>query len=325
MQKILSILLVCLALAAGCSKEKDGTAGRKGKEMQAQEEKLSLDKLTVTYVTSPLNVPSIIEKEKGIFKKYLPNVELTYAEITSGAEQTQALASGDVHILHAVGGSSVAAAAAAGADIKIINMYSRAPEAFALYSKDGSLTSPESLKGKTIAGPMGTNLHELLVSYLATGKMNIEDVNFVNMSIPDAFAAVEGGSIDVAMLGGPAAFKASQIGLHKITDGKGLIEAIICVASTQKFYDEHKDILERIAAAQEEIRTFMSENAEETKDIVKTVLKLDDAAYNTMYPQYNFSLFTTEQDIEGLQKTADFMFKNKMIKNPVQAGSLFIN
>ena len=27
----------------------------------------SIDKLTFTYVTSPLNVPSIIEKEKGIF------------------------------------------------------------------------------------------------------------------------------------------------------------------------------------------------------------------------------------------------------------------
>ena len=28
-----------------------------------------LDKLTFTYVTAPLNVPSIVEKEKGIFAK----------------------------------------------------------------------------------------------------------------------------------------------------------------------------------------------------------------------------------------------------------------
>ena len=35
-----------------------------------------------------------------------------------------------------------------------------------MYSKDESLTTPESLRGKTIAGPTGTNLHELLVSCL---------------------------------------------------------------------------------------------------------------------------------------------------------------
>ena len=31
----------------------------------------SIDKLTVTYVTSPLNVPTIIEKDQGIFEKEL--------------------------------------------------------------------------------------------------------------------------------------------------------------------------------------------------------------------------------------------------------------
>ncbi|MBQ1493176.1 MAG: ABC transporter substrate-binding protein, partial [Blautia sp.] len=62
------------------------------------EEGLSVDSLTVTYVTSPLNVPSIVEKEKGIFSEKL-GVPVEYAEITSGADQTQALASGDVQVL----------------------------------------------------------------------------------------------------------------------------------------------------------------------------------------------------------------------------------
>ena len=58
----------------------------------------SLDSLTFTYVTSPLNLPSIVEKEKGIFTKAFADdgIEVKYAEITSGADQTQALAAGDV-------------------------------------------------------------------------------------------------------------------------------------------------------------------------------------------------------------------------------------
>ena len=73
----------------------------------------SIDKLTVTYVTSPLNVPTIIEKDQGIFEKEL-GVPVEYAELTSGADQTQALASGDVQVLYAVGATSVILSAANG-------------------------------------------------------------------------------------------------------------------------------------------------------------------------------------------------------------------
>ncbi len=282
-----------------------------------------LDKLNITYVTAPLNVPSIIEKEQKIFANDL-HTEIAYSEITSGAEQSQALAAGKVQILHAIGGSSVIAAYANGADIKILNMYSRAPEAFALFAKDKSLNSAQSLKGKTIAGPAGTNLHELLVSYLQKSNLTIKDVNFLNMSIPDALAALGSGKIDVAMLGGPAAYKAEKNGLHKVTDGKGFIEATICVATSNKFYNEHRDVIDKFMKAQEEIREFMKNKPEEAKAIVKKALKLDDVAYDTMYKQYDFSLKVSDKDVQGLQNTADFMFNNGMIKHKVNAKDLFL-
>lgn len=83
----------------------------------------TLDTLTITHVTSPLNVPSIIQKDQNIFAQEFEKngkpVEVKYAEITSGADQTQALASGDIDVLYAVGGTSVVLAAANGADICI--------------------------------------------------------------------------------------------------------------------------------------------------------------------------------------------------------------
>ena len=83
-----------------------------------------------------------------------------------------------------------------------------------MYSKDETLTTPESLKGKTIAGPTGTNLHELLVSYLAQADMTLDDVNYVNMTIPDAKAGLDGGSVDVALIAGATAYNAEQQGYH---------------------------------------------------------------------------------------------------------------
>lgn len=294
------------------------------KKAENEDAKLSVDKLTLTYVTSPLNVPSIIEKEKGLFSSELKDVEVVYSDITSGSEQSTALASGDVQFLHAIGGSSVVAAAASGLDIKIVNMYSRAPKAFALFSKDGSIKSAKDLVGKKIAGPMGTNLHELLVSYLKSENLSLNDVEFLNLSIPDAYAGLESGNIDVALLGGPAAYKAKQAGFNMVVDGEGYIEAIIAVATTQKYYDEHKDVIDKLIKVQSDIREEMKNNPEEVKKTVVEILGISEEAYDEMFSQYDFSMEVTQKDIDGLQKTADFMFESEMIKEKINASDLFI-
>ena len=293
---------------------------------ESETAKSDLNKLVFTYVTSPLNVPTIIEKNQGIFAKDFEEMGITtdYAELTSGADQTQALASGDVQVLYAVGATSVILSAANGADIKVLNMYSRSPKAFCMYSKDDTLNSPESLKGKTIAGPTGTNLHELLVSYLAQADMTLDDVNYVNMSIPDAKAGLDGGSVDVALLAGAAAYNAEKQGCHKVTDGEGLIKAIIAVATTQKFYDEHPEVIAQLEKSQQEIADFMKENPDETISIVAKELDLDEEAVKDMYGYYDFSLDISDDDKEGFQKTADFMLESGMIDEPLDVNTLFI-
>ena len=293
---------------------------------ESEAAKSDLNKLVFTYVTSPLNVPTIIEKNQGIFAKDFGEMDITtdYAELTSGADQTQALASGDVQVLYAVGATSVILSAANGADIKVLNMYSRSPKAFCMYSKDDTLNSPESLKGKTIAGPTGTNLHELLVSYLAQADMTLDDVNYVNMSIPDAKAGLDGGSVDVALLAGAAAYNAEKQGYHKVTDGEGLIKAIIAVATTQKFYDEHPEVIAQLEKSQQEIADFMKENPDETMSIVAKELDLDEDAVKEMYDYYDFSLDITDDDKDGFQKTADFMLESGMIDEALDVNTLFI-
>ena len=339
MKKLIALgLAACMTFSlAGCS----GSAGKETAAASAAETtaetsaeaetsakatadaETSIDKLTVTYVTSPLNVPTIIEKDQGIFEKEL-GVPVEYAELTSGADQTQALASGDVQVLYAVGATSVILSAANGADIKVLNMYSRSPKAFCMYSKDESLTTPESLKGKTIAGPTGTNLHELLVSYLAQADMALDDVNYVNMSIPDAKAGLDGGSVDVALLAGANAYNAEQQGYHLVADGEGLISALIAVATTQKFYDEHPDVIKKLNAAQEEIASYMADNQEATMETVAAALDLDVDAVKEMYGFYDFSTEITDADKEGFQKTADFMYESGMIENELDVNTLFI-
>lgn len=345
MRKILAVMTaigVGAAALSGCSQsqtqeteasQEQQTTETAAQESEAQESEsgeegqdIGVDKLVFTYVTSPLNVPSIIEKNQGIFADAFGQmgIDVEYAEITSGADQTQALASGDVQVLYAVGGSSVILSAANGADIKIVNMYSRSPKAFCLYTKDETLTTPESLAGKTIAGPVGTNLHELLAAYLATADMTIDDVNYVNMSIPDAMAGLEGGSLDVAMLAGATAYQAEQSGYYLVTDGEGLIDASIAVAVTGEFAEQYPQLVDTLEEAQGAISQFMEDNYEETMEIVAQELDLDTDAVKEMYTAYDFSTDITESDIEGLQKTADFMLDAGMIDGEFDVNTLFM-
>lgn len=312
-KKILSLIMVaCIAatVLTGCGDSKAEALP---------------ENLVFTYVTAPLNVPTIIEREKGIFESTFEDMDIAvdYAELTSGADQTQALASGDVHVLYAVGASSVILSAANDADIKVLNLYSRSPKAFCLYARNESIASPEDLRGKTIAGPAGTNLHELLVAYLATADMTINDVNYVNMSIPEAKAALDGGSIDAALVAGATAYQAKQQGYHLIADGEGLIDAIIAVAVTEEFYNKYPEIIEKLTQAQEEIAEFIKENEAEVLEIVASALDLGVAAVEDMYEYYNFSTEITEEDKRGFQKTADFMFETGMIEKELDVDTLF--
>ena len=62
------------------------------------------------------------------------------------------------------------------------------------------------------------------------------------MSIADAKAALDGGSVDAAFIAGEAAYQAKQQGYHMAADGEGLIKAIIAVAVREDFYEKSRDV-----------------------------------------------------------------------------------
>ncbi len=287
----------------------------------------TVDTVTMTYVKAPLNVPSIVERAQGSFEAAYSDMGLgfAYSELTSGADQTAALASGDIQILNAVGGTSVILSYANGADIKIISMYSTSPKAFCLYSADDSIKSPEDLQGKVIAGPKGTNLHELLAAYLATADMTIDDVDFISMDIPSAYAALESGSIDCALQAGANAHNCSSSGYHLVTDGYGLIDGTILTATTQDFYDKNKDIIDVFLSVQQDILTFINQNHDEAMAMVQEETGLELDVVEDMFALYDFRMNVSEKDIASLQNTADFMLNSGLIENAVDASALFLN
>lgn len=309
---ILSVMMLISLAACGPKQSKSGT--------------YTVDTVSMTYVKSPLNVPSIVEEAQGSFERAYEDMGLdfAYSELTSGADQTAALASGDIQILNAVGGTSVILSAANGADIKIISMYSTSPGAFRLYSANDTINSPEDLRGKTIAGPKGTNLHELLVSYLASAGMTVDDVEFVSMDIPSSLAALESGSIDCALQAGASAYNCSAAGYHLVTDGENLIAGTILTATTQKFYDENKAVVDTFLRVQQDTLTFIDEHHDEAMEMAAEATELDLQAVEEMFSLYDFRMDVSEEDISALQNTMEFMLDNGLIEHEVDVAALIL-
>ncbi|EQG67987.1 ABC transporter, substrate-binding, aliphatic sulfonates family protein [Clostridioides difficile DA00160] len=308
----ITILTLATASLAGCAKKNNG-------------EKLS--EINLTYVKSPLNVPSIIQKQDDLFGKEFKkdNIKVNFHEITTGPEQTQALAAGEIDFLHALGGTSALIAASNGVELKILNTYSRSPKGFMILTNNNSIKSAADLVGKKVAGPKGTILHQGLISALDKEGLSMDDVEFVNMGIPEASAALSDGSVDAALIAGPAALKAMKSGSKLVANGEGLVDGIIVTAVSTDFAEKHPEIVERFMKVEKETLEYVNNNFDEAMEKVAKEVDLSLEETKELYAWYDFSLDITDKDISSLEDTQDFLIKNKLQEKKVNIKELIYN
>ncbi|MBU5306916.1 NrtA/SsuA/CpmA family ABC transporter substrate-binding protein [Clostridioides mangenotii] len=309
-KKILSgiTILALTVVTVGCSKTENNDKEKVEKTVSYPKE------INVTYVKAPLNVPSILQKQDDLFGKEFrkENIKVNFHEITAGPDQTQALAAGEIDILHALGGTSAIIAASNGVDLEIINTYSRSPKGFMIVTNDDSIKSAKDLVGKKVAGPKGTILHQVLIAALNKDGKSIDDVEYLNMGIPEATAALSDDSVDAALVAGPAALKALNSGSKMVTSGEGLVDGVIVTAVSKTFADKYPEVVERFKNVEKETLDYMDKNNEEAIKKVSKEVGLTVEETKEMYSWYDFNIDITDKDIKSLEDTQDFLIKNKM-------------
>ncbi|MCI5531140.1 MAG: NrtA/SsuA/CpmA family ABC transporter substrate-binding protein, partial [Caecibacter massiliensis] len=305
-QLVLAGLAIVVAMAglAGCGQEKSANAAKKP------------ETINMTYVKSPLNIPSIIEKKDQVFEKAFKDdgITITYSDLDAGPKQTEALAAGKIDVCHALGGTSAILARANGIDLTVVGVYSRAPEAFMIMTKDPSIQSVKDLKGKKIAGPKGTILHQLLLAALAKEGMSADDVQFVSMGIPQAAAALSGGSADAALLAGPATLKMKNDGARILTTGKGLLDATIVIAMRSDFIKQYPEVAKKFMQTHEKVVKDYLADPQKYYGTAAAETGLTEDQVQAMAGWYDFNPAITDADIEDLTKTQDFLVETGMLE-----------
>ena len=276
--------------------------------------------ISITYVKAPLNVPSIVEKKLGSFEKEFAedNISVTFPEITVGSKQTEAMAAGSLDIAHCLGGTSAILAAANGVDLKIIAIYSRAPKAFVVLTKGDSIQKISDLKGKKVAGPKGTILHQLILAALAKNGLKADDIQFVSMDLPSSVAALMNGSVDVALSAGPDAIRAEKAGARILTNGEGLVEATIVTAVRGEFLKKYPELVKRFLSTHNSALSYMKNNSDDALNMTAAETGLPIDAVRQMYPWYDFDPAIKPSDIQELKRTQDFLIQNGMLQKSIE-------
>ena len=276
--------------------------------------------ITITYVKAPLNVPSILEKKLASFDKEFAkdNIKVSYPEITVGSKQTEALAAGSLDFAHCLGGTSAILAAANGVDLKIISMYSRAPKAFVVLVKGTAIQNIADLKGKKVAGPKGTILHQLILAALAKNGLRPDDIQFVSMDLPSSAAALMNGSVDAALSAGPDAIRAEKAGARILTNGEGLVEATIVTAVRGDFLTKQPELVKRFLTVHQAAVAHIKANPEEALQLTAAETGLPLETVRQMLPWYDFDPTIKPSDIAELKRTQDFLIQNGMLKKSIE-------
>lgn len=310
MKKMIALVMILMLLftaLTGCAPAMDKST-RPG-----------VEKINISYVKLPLNMPSIVEKNNKLFEDEFnkDGIEVVFPEITQGSKMTEALAAGSLDFCNALGGTSAILAAANGVDVKIIGVYSRAPKAFTLMTRDEGIQSVADLSGKTVAGPKGTILHQLLLGALVKEGMSAQDVEFVNMDIADGITALTSGNVDAALVAGPAVNQALAGGNRILTTGEGILDATIVIATSGDFIKNHPDLVTRYLQVHAKSLQYMKEHPEDTYQQAAAETGIAVEAVKEMAGWYDFSPEITDQDIQELKDTQDFLFDNKMLQEKI--------
>jgi len=278
-----------------------------------------LKEINISYVRSPFNLPLIIMKEKGMAEKAFgeKGIKVNYYEITSGAKQSEAIAAGSLDIASVINSASVILANAAGNPVEIFAGFSRPEKMFTIMTANPDIKTPADLKGKKIAGPKGTVLHELLVSALKREGLSANDVEHINMGIPNAVQAMLSGRVDCALAAAASVVNAEKNGGRILVTCEGYVSPLLISACSKDFAKNHPDMLKLYTDTYKEAKAWMEANMDEALAIGAKVQDISMEDAKKLYSWSNFTDHLTEADLDALEYDVNFMLETGMIEKHI--------
>ncbi|MHB8072970.1 ABC transporter substrate-binding protein [Desulfosporosinus fructosivorans] len=281
--------------------------------------------INASYVSRPINVPSIVAQERKLFENEFSKdgIEFKWHNITAPSNQLEALAAKSLDFSNSLNYVSAILAKANGNEIKIIASYSRFPKGISLVVKpDGSLKTVADLKGKKIALQKGTMLHEMLIRALSEVNLTTQDLELVDMDSTTATAAIAAGHIDATILPEPLLSQAIASGrVQKLRSAEGLIPGLTVIAVRSDFAKTQPELVRRYLQVHKASLDWSQANLEEALGMTAKQNQMDIKGVKSLFPVFTFEM-NLNQVKNDLLNSATFLQKEGMIRPNVDLAKL---
>ncbi|QSH41810.1 NrtA/SsuA/CpmA family ABC transporter substrate-binding protein [Lentisphaerota bacterium ZTH] len=275
--------------------------------------------INISYAKSPFNLQLIVMKKKGLLEKEFSKdkIKINFHEITSGLKQAKALETGQIDICGVINTTSIIIATAQNIRIQMIRAVSKPVDIFSVMTAKKEINSIKDLKGKTVAGPPGTVLHQILLKALSKNGMDARDVKLIPMSISQASDAMLNGKVDAALLAASKMLKAEKKGAKILTTAKGLIIPKLVVGVKEDFLKKHPDWVRRYIKVQNQAMDFINNNKSEALQLGAEEHGISYEEAEQLYKMSHLANTLSNDDIDSLKEDIDFLLKNRLIPEKV--------
>lgn len=242
-----------------------------------------------------------IAKEKGFFKKHGVEVELVWFPVYT--DSLTALNTGQIDG-NSSAWSDVLPPIGQGIPLKVVLVNDNSA------GNDGLVAKPEfksikDLRGKTVATELGTVDHFLLLQALAKNKMTEKDIQFKNLTVPDAAAAFLAGKVDAAVIWQPWLNNVQKSGKGRLLFSSAEIPGLIpdLLVFRKEAVDTRGEDIQKVVAAWFDVVKFIRENEPEAVAIMAKVVEQKPEDYRSFLPGTRF--FDLEANLNAFEERKD--------------------
>ena len=269
-----------------------------------------------------------VVKAEGSFEKSLAarGISVTWTLFPAGPQLLEALNAGSIDLGNA-GEAPPVFAQAAGVNLVYFGNQPPFPKGEGvLVKKDSPIQKVSDLKGKRIAFNRGSYVHFFLVKLLEKNELKVDDIKPIFLTPADAWAALEGGSIDAWAIWDPYMTAAiDRSGARILQDAEGVAANREFFLADRRFAQAHQDILLAVHDAVNQSGNWVTTRPEEVVRYLAPQLGMSEEVVTKVIRAQPWGFQPiSDQVVSDQQTISDTFFGLKLIPKTIRVADAVV-
>jgi sulfonate transport system substrate-binding protein len=267
-------------------------------------------------------------KAEGSLEKSLSakGITVTWTLFPAGPQLLEALNAGSIDLGN-TGEAPPVFAQAAGVNLVYFGNQPPYPKGEGvLVKKDSPIRGGSDLKGKRIALNKGSNVHFFLVKLLEKNGLKIDDITPVYLTPADAWAALEGGSVDAWVIWDPYMSAAiDRSSARVLQDAEGVAANREFFLADRRFAEAHQEVLLAVRDAVGRCGTWVTTKPQEVVSYLAPQLGISEQVISKVIQAQPWGFQPiTDQVVSDQQTIGDTFFSLKLIPKAIRVSEAVV-